>query len=300
MLTSKKYNLNIISALMISLISVNNLSSKAEELKGFDAHVHVSQIRMGDMTFDPERAFFALWSAGLSKAGIISGAYDSSGNPNCKNGNNLQCIPDREWTEKENNFIAETVKKNPDKFFGFAGIDLNASWSDDEIRRCSAIGLKAIKIHTLATNMNLTVRSNYKKVNEAVRLAGELNLKVLLHANFYDTEETSKLIEIINDNPKTQIIIGHMLGNEYKRLSEINNPNAYVEISATIVNQYFAKNIDDVALSLRKFGINKVLFASDWPIIHPIETIKVLKQYPFTKEEMEQIMWQNSEKLFSF
>lgn len=295
----KKLFKNLILIILIGSFDLN--LSEAVELqieKGTDIHVHVSSYRQGDMTFDPDRALFALWAGGLNRAGIISGAYVSSGNPNCKEDKDGRCLPDREWTKSENNFIASTVKKEPNKFIGFCGVDLNAEWAFEEINRCSEIGLNGLKMHTLANGISLLKQENYKKVNNLINLAGSLGLKILIHGIFSDNKESNKLIEIINNNPQTTIIVGHMLGNDYKSILEIKNPNAFIEISAALVQQYFKNNKEDVAKYLRKFGIEKVLFGSDWPVIHPSETLKVLKEYPFTKEELEKIIWKNAEKLF--
>jgi len=48
---------------------------------------------------------------------------------------------------------------------------------------------------------------------------------------------------------------------------------------------------------MRSVGIEKFIFGSDWPVIHPAETLKAFKMLPLTDNEKNAILFSNAEKL---
>ena len=85
-----------------------------------------------------------------------------------------------------------------------------------------------------------------------------------------------------------------MLGRNYDLLEAL--PNVYVEISSSIIR--LRKESQKVVSTLRGFGIDRVLFGSDWPVVQPSETLLLLGQYGFTSEEIQVIRAGNANRLF--
>lgn len=49
--------------------------------------------------------------------------------------------------------------------------------------------------------------------------------------------------------------------------------------------------------TIRKVGIRHFVFGSDWPVIHPAETLKALRALPLSEEELAAILYRNAEQL---
>ena len=115
------------------------------------------------------------------------------------------------------------------------------------------------------------------------------------------------VFKTLSDNQDTRILIAHAGGSadweievylipQYTIPPMINPENLYMDLSATL------KFYEDAPLSkrevmvwrFRKWGIDKLLFGSDYlevaPVQTPLEALETLSRYPFTQEEIDTIL----------
>jgi predicted TIM-barrel fold metal-dependent hydrolase len=270
-------------------------SVKKAALSGTDCHVHVHSNSGDDMSYDIPRAMLAVESVGLQRACVLSHSFNHNNNPACWV-KGRQCTRDAKWVRKTNEWTLQEAKKFP-QAIPFCGIEIGVKIdTTDELKYCKSNGAKGIKMHLEGLGQKLSDPAIKSAFIKNAKVAGELGLVILVHAGSQNREEALSILKITKEMPKTKFILAHMLRENYDLLGQFPLANVYTDISATIVQK--RKESKKVVDALRTFGIDRVLFASDWPVIHPAETMAILESYPFNKEEFEMIRSKNAERLF--
>lgn len=252
-----------------------------------DAHMHVSQNPTDDdLQLDAERALFAADSVDVERAIIISNAYSK--------------MAYEDFARRQNSFIAQEVKKHPTRLAGACAVNPLADWAREEMRRCRCEGFKVLKLHTMASGMDLRNEAHYRELKRTLTLAKELEYTVLIHGNFPQARrgnEAELLIQMVNEFSQIRFILGHLMGKEFQVLKNLKNKKALIEVSATPIWMKTSQDREALAKVMRDVGLERFIFGSDWPVIHPAETLKALKQLPLRTGELNQILYENAQSL---
>lgn len=256
---------------------------------GTDFHMHVHSPPKDyedDMQFNGQRAIFAADSISLKRALILSNSYSRG--------------VSEDHAKTENSFIASEVAKNPAQLAGACAVNPQKNWAWKEIKRCSSLGIKVLKLHFMASGLDLRKESDYETAKAALKNAELYNFTIIVHANYPRNSrpgEIEKLKQLIEEFPNTRWIIGHLFGREFEALEGLKHPNYFVEISVVpiwIKTEVQRKNLVKV---MRSVGIEHFIFGSDWPVIHPAETLKAFDALPLNKSEREAVLFENAKKL---
>jgi len=271
--------------LLIILIFLNISCSSIDNTKGTDFHVHVGKppkVKVDDVSWDAKRSLLAIKSINLSRALIISRGYQ-------KNRNQKAVI-------SENNYVIEMQKNMPLVFSAACGVSITHIWAIEETERCIKIGAKVFKLHFMADGVDLQNENILGKVNKVLSLISNAKLSILVHAAYPKSKEKQsiELVKLINKYPDITWIIGHLFGRNFKMISEIKHSNYYVETS--ILPLWMKKDADKKSLvsSMREIGIEHFVFGSDWPVIHPAESLKSLRELGLSKSEINKILYINA------
>ncbi len=106
-------------------------------------------------------------------------------------------------------------------------------------------------------------------------------------------------------HPKVKIIFAHAFFTSFRDLFLLSQlyllspgtvKNVYVDISAIIPVFQNHPERDLLIWHLREFGVDRLFFASDYPVFTPQTTIEALQQFGFTREELNGIMGANFER----
>jgi uncharacterized protein len=282
-------------ALLMSVAKPVNADTAPARSCGTDMHMHIHSGVADDMKFDGERALLALEGAGIDRGVALSHAYNAKNNPACYKDPAKPCIPDRVWTEATNDWTLAQAAASNGSLIPFCGVDPRATWAVEEIQRCKQIGMRGLKIHTMATGLSLQRQEELALVQRLFQAARDAKLPILIHGFFVDEKESAALLALVKRNPENTIIIGHLLGKHFPLLAGARAPNLYVEGSVLFIHA--KKKPKEVVDALRAFGIDQVLFGSDWPVVHPSETLARLRNLPLTADEIDQIVCRNAKKL---
>lgn len=239
-----------------------------------------------DLQFTGQRALFAADSIGLNRALILSNSYSAN--------------VSEQYAIQETNFIVSEVLKDPTRLAGACAVNPKKDWARREIKRCAFLGVKVLKLHLLASGMDLRKASDYELVKSTIRNAELKNFTIIIHANYPQQSrpgEIEKLKQLIEEFPKTRWIIGHLFGREFESLLSLNHPNYFVEISIVPVWMRTKEQKEKLVRVMREVGIDKFVFGSDWPVIHPAELLKALNSLPLEKAERDAILYENAVKL---
>ena len=204
-------------------------------------------------------------------------------------------------------FTIDAVHKNlydmkqryPGKFYAFADIDTrNTSAESVEAIRKAIVeyGLDGIKIHPNNTGIDLD--SSYNQPIFAY--AQEHKIPVAIHSypnTENDRSATQRIVNMLNAYPDLTVIVSHMSAYQWGRLLPT---RAYVDISAILPDYVRTYGIAKTNEILRKFGADRLIFATDYPdsrILKPDEIydsyFEILNQIDFTGEEAEKIAYSN-------
>lgn len=164
-----------------------------------------------------------------------------------------------------------------------------------------------IKIHPNNSGMNIDDAYNDVIAEYAVKH----DRVIAVHsypssAREQDRDEYCSPIRIerwMDRHPGLKVIVCHLGGFQWEDAAKL---NAFFDISAILpdlVDRYDAQKANMI---LREFGIERLLFATDWPCSRSVEPARIMERYfdildqmDFSEEEMHMIGHMNAETLFA-
>lgn len=175
-----------------------------------------------------------------------------------------------------NDYVAEAIKKYPDKLIGYISVMPTSRELEQEIDRCIAMGLRGIgEIFPQGQGFDITeprVMSNLSNI------CIERKIPLIIHTNeqvghYYcgKTDTTPVKASIFAQNfPELTVIFAHWGGGLlfYELMPEIRKQNKNVYYDTAASPFLYDKNIYKVAREIKV--LDKVLLGSDFPLI-PIE-----------------------------
>ena len=238
-----------------------------------------------DMEFDANRALLAADSIGIKRALVLSRAYD---------------LTDAKEARKINEFVITEARRNPGKLAAACGINPKSDFAIDEIRFCRFQKVRVLKLHTIASGMDLKKDDDKKKLEEVLKEADKYDLTVLIHGNSPSKQrgdEAQELLKILTKFPDLRIIVAHLFGLEFDQLKLIKHPNLFIEISIVPIFMKTSLEKEHLLTTMRFIGLRKFLFGSYWPVIHPAETLKALNDLGLSEKEISLLINDNPKRL---
>ncbi len=196
---------------------------------------------------------------------------------------------------KINSFIADEVSLNSTKFVGLGTMHPESDDIEGDVQNLIDLGLKGVKIHPDIQEFNLD-HKGYIKLYELCSKAG---LPVLMHTGDYryDHSNPNRLVPMLKDFPQLTVVGAHFGGwsiqdEALEKLKDFNN--FYVDCSSS-----FNYMTNEKAKSLiLGYGVDKVLFATDYPMWDMSVEINKLLSMNFTEEEYKKIFSENAKKVY--
>lgn len=189
-----------------------------------------------------------------------------------------------------NETVAELVRQYPDRFIGFAGVDpLKGMHAVRELEYAvRELGLQGLALEPFEYHMRANDRRFYPLYSKCV----ELNIPVGLHCsiNFarssrMDYGRPIYLDDVAVDFPELKLValtagwpwVGEMIGVAWR------NPNVYIQIAG--VRHRYLGMPNTGWEELLHYGNSvlqdKILYASTWPLLFPMENIlEEIKELP--------------------
>ena len=198
-----------------------------------------------------------------------------------------------------NKNLKELVDKYPNKFYAMADIDVSNNIEVSKTSLIKAIeeyNLNGLKIHPNNTGMNVDDEYNVALLEEF----SKYGLPIFIHSypnNKDDRSAAYKIKYLINKFSNIKFIISHMGAYQYEELLDT---NCYVDISAILPDYVNKLGIKETNNILRKFGAERLIFATDYPssrYLAPEEIydryFDILNQMDFNDEEIKMIAYDN-------
>ena len=207
-----------------------------------------------------------------------------------------------EKTREQNDAVLAAAVASPNSFYPVVSVhpaDKEAALS--ELERVAKLGAKEVKLHPNTQNFDVADPD----VGTVVEKCGELGLVVLFDSyKPWDASEMGKFLMLAVQHPKTKIVLAHM-GFSYFReavsFSLIRKlgmaDNVWFDISAIAPTYADSPVQPEFVWTLRKVGINHILFGSDWPVYTPEEAVKAVRSLGLTEAEQKQVFYDNAVQL---
>ena len=195
--------------------------------------------------------------------------------------------------------LYDMKQRYPGKFYAFADVDTRNAPAEsvDAIRKAIVeYGLDGIKIHPNNTGVDLDSEYN----QPIFAFAQEHRIPVAIHSwpnSKNDRSAACRIVKVMEQYPDMTVIVSHMGAYQWEHLVPT---RAYVDISAILPDYVSTYGITKTNGILRKFGTDRLIFATDYPdsrSLFPEEIYNsyfdILNKMDFTAEEAEKITFGN-------
>lgn len=198
-------------------------------------------------------------------------------------------------TDSINNFIASEVQKYPEYMSGLGTIHPDSGDLSGDVSKIIELGLKGVKIHPDFQGFKID-DYRYLKVYEKCE---ENNLPVLIHTGDkrYDYSNPNRMKVVLDIFKGLKVIGAHFGG--WSMWDEASKElcgydNFYVDCSSSL----YALSPEKATEIIRRYGAERVLFGTDYPMWPAKEEIKRFSLLQLTPEEKKAILSENAVKIF--
>lgn len=202
--------------------------------------------------------------------------------------------------------LSEMCKAYPGRYFAAADIDMRSAPEEScaAIRRAfSTSCFRLIKLHP--SNSGVNVDEEY---NDAVaQLALELGMPVAIHSYPAETDRAdpcapTRIAAWLKRHPGMKAVICHLGGFQWEDAVDL---DAYFDISAILPDFADRYGISETNRILRRFGAERLLFATDWPCSRSVAAPDIYERYfdilnrmDFSEAEARQIAYKNAKAVY--
>lgn len=204
-----------------------------------------------------------------------------------------------------NDYVAESIKKYPEKLIGYISVMPKSKDLEKEIDRCMSLGLCGIgELFPYGQGFDI---ANPRDVKDLANFSIERDLPVIIHTNepvghYYSgkTDTTPvKASKFAENFPDLKIVFAHWGGGLlfYELMPEIKKQNKNVYYDTAASPFLYDKKIYKVS---RELGVlDKILLGSDFPLIPMKRYLKEIGNSGLTLDEQSKITGENARKLLN-
>ena len=198
-------------------------------------------------------------------------------------------------TRSINEFIAAAVNENKDMFTGLGTLHPDSEDIKGDLDHLLSLGLKGVKLHADIQGF----KSDDYRCLKIYELCEKAGIPVLLHAgdNRYDQSNPNRLKPILDIYTDLTVIAAHLGG--YTVWEEAcNTLSGYEKLYVDCSSSLFALAPETARDLIRKYGADKVMFGTDYPMWSPAEELQRLYALGLNEDELEMILWKNANRIF--
>jgi uncharacterized protein len=172
----------------------------------------------------------------------------------------------------------------------------------EEVERVAVAGAAWLKLHPNTQEFDVAQPA----VARVVRRAAEHGLPVLFDAySPWDANQPGKFVNLAMELPEARLILAHAHGPAFPQLLFYDilardpwwRRNVWIDISVTGLMLAGGPFADQFAWVLRKVGVDRVVFGSDYPLDDPLTAARAVARLGFTDEEQAAILHDNAAAL---
>ena len=209
-------------------------------------------------------------------------------------------------TKAFNDAVLALAKAPGSRFYAVCSVHPeDAEGALAEVSRVRLAGARGLKLHPNTQQFDVAD----PRVTEVVRRAAEEKLPVLFDAySPFDADQPGKFVRLAMAVPDAKLVLAHAHGPRfadllvYEILARYDwwRRNVYVDLSATTTLLAGGPFAPSYLWVLRKVGVDRLLFGSDYPLDAPKEAVAAVAGLGFTEEELDRIFFRNASELYGF
>ena len=263
-----------------------------EKYYAIDAHCHIYPEKIAKLAVDHTDNFYSENSFNKGTIEDLISASDKVGIDKCV----IQSVATTpKQVQSINKFISDSVNLYQDRFVGLGTIHPRSLDIEGDIEHLIELGLKGIKIHPDIQDFKVD-DDGYKK---AYKICEKKGLPVLMHTgdNRYDNSNPNRLIPILNEFKNLTVVGAHFGGwSIWEEASEKykNYDNFFVDTSSS----FHYINLDTAKRIIDNYGVDKLMFATDYPMWNAKNEIDTLLKLNLTEEDYIKIFSKNAIKVY--
>ena len=262
------------------------------QYKIMDAHCHVYPAAIAHKAVGGTDAFYGVTS-------VYDGMVETLLDKEIAAGVDHFIIQSVATTPKQvnsiNEFIARTVAAGEGRFTGLGTLHPDSEDQAADVAHVLELGLKGIKLHPDIQRFQV----DDPRCLKIYDLCQQHHLPVLLHTgdDRYDNSNPNRLLPVLEAYPDLTFIGAHLAGYSIweeacDKLSHASN--LVVDCSSS----FFRLSVEKAEELIRRWGADRVLFGTDYPMWAADKELATLLSMDFTDEEFRKILWDNAYNLF--
>lgn len=126
--------------------------------------------------------------------------------------------------------------------------------------------------------------------------------KIGVAERYVDIHHPNRFEEVVKNYPRLKLVLAHLgMGAEADTIRLANKyHNVFTDTSLRLhdVGQPGGWSPKEAAEMFRRIGVDRVLFASNYPFVSQADYVKAFEQLPLTDDERRQIGWQNFDRVY--
>lgn len=194
--------------------------------------------------------------------------------------------------ESINNFILKEVSEHSE-FIGFGTMHPDYENFESELKRISSEGLRGIKLHPDFQQFQI----DCPKMDDIYEVMADLKLPVLVHAGDYryDFSGPKRISNVLQKHPSLVLIAAHFGGyTEWENSIEyLVGKKVFFDTSSTL----WKLPIETAKEMMKKHGIEKFLFGSDFPMWDHEDEMKRFNTLELNSSDRDAVLYKNASDL---
>jgi uncharacterized protein len=126
--------------------------------------------------------------------------------------------------------------------------------------------------------------------------------KIGVGPQYTDIHHPNRFEEVVKKYPRLKLVLAHLgMGAEQDTIRLANKyPNVFTDTSLRLhdVGKPGGWSFSEAAETFRRIGVDRVLFASNYPFVSQADYVEVMEKLPLTDEERRQIGYQNFDRVY--
>lgn len=237
--------------------------------------------------------WYGRWSAGL-RDGLNTGALPSG----------EEVSPLGAWLIGFNDWLLDTAADVP-AITPFVAIDpwvLSTGQAIAHLEDARRRGARGVKVHPVEQR----VRFSDEPVQRLYRACADLDLTVLTHSGTARGAIPFAEPHTFLPSPRTaglQLVAAHLGGGSWRQIVALAErwPEVTFDLSEIIawIGAPHAPTRDELVDVIRRIGVERVMFGSDFPWYDPAEMIAIVRSLPLAETELDAVLGENAARVLA-
>lgn len=256
--------------------------------KIIDTHAHIFPDKIAERAVDSIGNYYGIR---MRRSGTVEGLLESGRSIGVSKYVVHSSATNVEQVKAINDYVFSVQSAHPE-LVGFATLHPDLEDIDQEVERIITMGLHGVKLHPEFQHFSI---DDEKMMPLYKAIEGKLPTLVHMGDQNRDTSSPVRLARVLDRFPELVVIAAHFGGYSMWDLSSdyLIGRNLYMDTCSSLP---FLDH-DRAVLMIRKHGVNKMLFGTDYPMWDHAEELDRFMQLELTEEERRAILHDNAYRL---